>query len=140
LAFGTWHLANTEYEQLKDFRDLRVWVSAHELTLKIYSATANFPKEELYGLTSQIRRCSASIAANIAEGCGRRGNGEFHRFLQIAAGSASELDYHLLLANDLKFLKQDLYQELYKTLLELRRMLTALITKVEAERTRGYKS
>jgi len=122
---------------LKDFRDLRVWLKAHELTLKVYTETASFPKEELYGLTSQIRRCSASIAANIAEGCGRRGNGEFHRFLQIAAGSASELDYHLLLANDLKFLKQTQYQELYKALLELRRMLTALITKVEAERIRG---
>jgi len=97
---------------LKDFRDLRVWLKAHELTLKVYTETASFPKEELYGLTSQIRRCSASIAANIAEGCGRRGNGEFHRFLQIAAGSASELDYHLLLANDLKFLKQTQYQEL----------------------------
>ena len=122
---------------MKDFRDLRVWLKAHELTLKVYTETASFPKEELYGLTSQIRRCSASIAANIAEGCGRRGNGEFHRFLQIAAGSASELDYHLLLANDLKFLKQTQYQELYKALLELRRMLTALITKVEAERIRG---
>jgi len=122
---------------LKDFRDLRVWLKAHELTLKVYTETSSFPKEELYGLTSQIRRCSASIAANIAEGCGRRGNGEFHRFLQIAAGSASELDYHLLLANDLKFLKQTQYQELYKALLELRRMLTALITKVEAERIRG---
>jgi four helix bundle protein len=119
---------------LKNFRDLKVWEKAHQLTLSVYGATSNFPKEELYGLTSQIRRCSASIAANIAEGCGRRGNGEFHRFLQIAAGSASELDYHLLLANDLKFLKQPQYQELSKELLEVRRMLTGLIVKVEAER------
>jgi four helix bundle protein len=122
---------------LKDFRDLKVWEKAHQLTLDIYVATSNFPKEELYGLTSQIRRCSASIPANIAEGCGRRGNGEFHRFLQIASGSASELDYHLLLANDLKFLKQTHYQELVKELLEVRRMLTGLIVKVEAERTRA---
>ena len=122
---------------MKDFRDLKVWEKAHQLTLDIYVATSNFPKEELYGLTSQIRRCSASIPANIAEGCGRRGNGEFHRFLQIASGSASELDYHLLLANDLKFLKQTHYQELVKELLEVRRMLTGLIVKVEAERTRA---
>jgi four helix bundle protein len=119
---------------MKDFRDLKVWEKAHRLTLNVYVATSKFPKEELYGLTSQIRRCSASIAANIAEGCGRRGNGEFHRFLQIASGSASELDYHLLLANDLKFLQQLQYQELSKGLLEVRRMLTSLIVKVEAER------
>ena len=119
---------------MKDFRDLKVWEKAHRLTLNIYVATSSFPKEELYGLTSQIRRCSASIAANIAEGCGRRGNGEFHRFLQIASGSASELDYHLLLANDLRFLKQTQHDELSKQLLEVRRMLTALIVKVETER------
>jgi len=88
----------------------------------------------MYGLTSQIRRCSASVAANIAEGCGRRGNGEFHRFLQIASGSASELDYHLLLARDLEFLTNGNYQELAKCLAEVRRMLTALILKVDSER------
>jgi len=89
---------------LKDFRDLQVWAKAHVLTLDIYRATVGFPKEETYGLTSQMRRCSASIAANIAEGCGRRGNGEFHKFLQISTGSASELEYHLLLARDLGFM------------------------------------
>lgn len=86
---------------MKDFKDLKVWQKAHVLTLTLYRLTRIFPREELYGLTSQIRRCSASIAANIAEGCGRKGNAELHRFLQIAAGSASELDYHLLLARDL---------------------------------------
>jgi four helix bundle protein len=89
---------------VKDFRDLKVWERAHKLTLEVYRATRSFPREELYGLTGQARRCSASIAANIAEGCGRRGNGEFHRFLQIASGSASELDYHFLLARDLGIL------------------------------------
>ncbi len=86
---------------MKNFRDLQVWQKAHSLTLNSYKATAQFPREELYGLVSQIRFCSASIAANIAEGCGRRGNGEFHRFLQIATGSASELEYHFLLSRDL---------------------------------------
>lgn len=119
---------------MKDFRDLKVWEKAHQLTLSVYKATAGFPKEERYGLTSQIRRCTASIPANIAEGCGRRGNAEFHRFLQIAAGSGSELDYHLLLARDLQFLKPADYQKLFTSLSELRRMLTALIVKVSADR------
>ena len=119
---------------MKDFRDLKVWDRAHRMTLQVYRVTKGFPREELYGLTSQIRRCSASIAANIAEGCGRRGNGEFHRFLQIASGSASELDYQLLLARDLGFLEDGTYQEVYKGLAELRRMLTALILRVDTER------
>jgi len=83
---------------MKDFRELKVWEKAHQLTLEVYKATTIFPKDELYGLTSQIRRACASIPANIAEGCGRRGDAEFARFLGIAMGSASELDYHLLLA------------------------------------------
>jgi four helix bundle protein len=119
---------------MKDFRDLRVWEKAHQLTLDIYKASTAFPKQELYGLTSQIRRCSASIAANIAEGCGKRGNGEFHRFLQIASGSASELDYHLLLGRDLKYIADAEYNRLLIHLTELRRMLTSLILKVDTER------
>ena len=71
---------------MKDFRDLKVWEKAHALTLACYAATANFPKQEMFGLISQIRRAGSSVPANIAEGCGRRGNGEFHRFLQIAMG------------------------------------------------------
>jgi len=97
---------------MKDFRNLQVWERAHQLTLTVYKMTANFPAEERFGLTSQIRRCSASIGANIAEGCGKRGNGEFQRFLQIASGSASELDYHLLLARDLGFLRDEEYRKL----------------------------
>jgi four helix bundle protein len=119
---------------MKDFRDLKVWEKAHQLTLDIYRTSASFPRQETYGLTSQIRRSSASVAANIAEGCGRRGNGEFHRFLQIAAGSASELDYHLLLGKDLQYLAMVEYKELSQKLSELRRMLTSLILKVDTER------
>ena len=81
-----------------------------------------------------MRRCSASIGANIAEGCGKRGNGEFQRFLQIASGSASELDYHLLLARDLGFLGDDEYKNLLQDLMQMRRMLTALLQKVDADR------
>ena len=104
------------------------------MTLDVYKATSNFPREEVYGLTSQMRRCSASIAANLAEGCGKRGNNEFQRFLQIASGSASELDYHLLLSRDLEFLDSIDYGALAKELGELRRMLTCLILKVDLER------
>ena len=118
---------------MKDFRDLKVWDRAHQLTLQVYRVTKGFSREQLYGLTSHARRCSASIAANIAEGCGRRGNGEFHRFLQIGSGSASELDSQLLLARDLGFLKDGAYQEIYDGLAELRRMLTALILRVDTE-------
>jgi len=87
-----------------------VWEKSHLLTLEIYRATENFPREELYGLTGQIRRASASIPANIAEGFGKDGDADFARFLQIARGSASELEYHLLLVKDLGFLEQNNYE------------------------------
>lgn len=83
---------------MKDYRRLKVWKKAHHLTLDIYRVTGKFPREEMYALTSQMRRCSASMGANIAEGCGKQGNNELHRFLHIASGSASEFDYQLLLA------------------------------------------
>jgi four helix bundle protein len=119
---------------MKDFRRLEVWERAHALTLSIYKVTLDFPTDERFGLTSQMRRCSASIGANVAEGCGKRGNGEFQRFLQIAAGSASEVEYHLLLAHDLGYMGEKTHQELMQQLTPLRRMLTALIQKVDAER------
>lgn len=119
---------------MKDFRALQVWEKAHRLTLDVYTVTRSFPREELYGLTSQMRRCSASIGANIAEGCGKRGNNEFQRFLQIASGSASELDYHILLARDLALLPSADYARLEKDLSTLRKMLTSLLQKVDHER------
>ena len=118
---------------MKDFRDLVVWEKAHRLTLQVYRSTAQFPHADLYGLTSQIRRSSASIGANIAEGCGKRGNNEFFRYLQIASGSASELR-HLLLARDLEFLTDAEYRQIQRNLVDLRRMLTSLIRKVDSER------
>ena len=119
---------------MKNFRDLMVWQKAHVLTLASYRATAEFPKQEIYGLTSQIRRCSASIAANIAEGCGKRSNAEFQRFLQVATGSASELEYHFLLAKDLGFLSAEEHDKLDHSTIEIKRMLAGLIKKVEADR------
>ncbi len=86
---------------MQDFRKLSVWEKSHQLTLAIYRATEQFPQSELYGLRSQLRRASASIAANIAEGCGRGSSCDFGRFLDIAAGSGSEVEDHLILAGDL---------------------------------------
>ena len=97
---------------MQSFRNLKVWDKAHLLTLNVYKSSKAFPREEQYGLTSQMRRSSASIGANIAEGACRKGDGEFGRFLQIAMGSASELEYHLLLARDLKLLQTADYQRL----------------------------
>ena len=122
---------------MKDFRELDVWHKAHQLTLRSYEMTRTFPRDELFGLTSQIRRCSASIGANIAEGCGRRGNGEFHRFLQTAAGSASELEYHFLLAHDLQYLDRQQYQDICADVIRVKKMLVSLARKVDSERHRG---
>jgi four helix bundle protein len=118
---------------MKDFRDLKVWHKAHQLTLEVYAATGSFPKEERYGLTSQIRRASASIPANIAEGCGRSSDAELARFLQIAMGSASELEYHLLLAHDLKLLPSNDYRRLESQTLEVKRMLAPLINRLRGK-------
>ena len=119
---------------MKDFHELKVWQKAHQLTLAVYQVTTGFPPEEQFGLTSQLRRCSASIPANLAEGCGRSGDAEFARFCSIAMGSASELEYHLLLAKDLNLIKPKDHAELSQRATELKRMLTALNQKLRADR------
>jgi four helix bundle protein len=96
--------------------------------------TKLFPSDELYGLISQIRRVAVSIPSNIAEGCGREGDAELSRFCQIVMGSASEVEYQLEPARDLNFLPQANYQELNEQLLDLKRMLNALIKKLSANR------
>jgi four helix bundle protein len=116
---------------VQDFKKLKVWEKSHLLTLSVYRATATFPKDELYGLTSQIRRSCSSIPANIAEGCGRGGKAEFARFLQVAMGSASEREYHLLLAHDLGLLEDSKYKPLSGQAIELKRMLASLLRKVK---------
>ena len=97
---------------MKDFRNLNVWQKAHLFVLDIYEVTTKFPKEEKYGLTSQIRRAGVSIPANIAEGCGRRSDAQLSHFLQIAMGSASEIEYHLMLTRDLNLLNNSDYTRL----------------------------
>jgi four helix bundle protein len=118
---------------MRDFRQIRVWEKAHQFTLEIYKVTARFPKEELYGLTSQLRRASASIAANIAEGFGRGGNVELARFLQMAIGSAYEVEYHILLAKDLGLVNKESNESLEVRIIEIKRMLAALLLKVRAD-------
>ncbi len=119
---------------MKNFKELKVWEKAHQLALTAYKATNLFPKEELFGLTSQIRRAAASVPANIAEGRGRGGDAELARFLRIALGSASELEYHFILARDLGFLNEAQYRNLDGSTTEVKRMLTVLIQKLTAER------
>jgi four helix bundle protein len=119
---------------MRDFRELKVWEKGHRLTLAVYKSTAKFPRDELYGLTSQIRRSSSSIPANIAEGCGRDGDTELARFLGIAMGSTSELEYHLLLAHDLNLLETTEYKELTGEVTEVKRTLTSFIQKLKADR------
>ena len=116
---------------MKDFKELKVWHKAYDLALNIYEASRSFPREEMYGLTSQLRRAAVSIGANIAEGCGRRSDGELVRFLQIARGSSSEVEHHLLLARDLKFLQAATYQDIEKRLQEVQRMLTSLVSSIQ---------
>ncbi len=119
---------------MRDFRELKVWEKSHHLTLEVYRATRGFPGEELYGLTSQMRRCGSSIAANIAECCGRNGDGELGRFLQIAMGSASELEYHLLPAHDLGLPNEPDYAHLADATTEVKKMLASFIHKLRADR------
>ena len=118
---------------MKDFKKLEVWQKAFGLTLRIYETTSKFPKEELFGLTSQVRRASSSINANIAEGCGREGNADFARFLQMAMGSAVELENHLLLAHKLQILTDKDFQNLDNQLTSVKKMLISLIKKVRAD-------
>jgi four helix bundle protein len=120
--------------QMKDFRELKVWEKSHHLALGVYKMATKFPKDELYGLTSQIRCACVSIPANIAEGCGRSSDAELARFLQIAMGSASELEYHLLLGHDLGLLTATDYKQLAQETTEVKRMLTSFIQTLKADR------
>ncbi len=118
---------------MKDFRDLQVWHKAHELALDAYRASSGFSQHERYGLTSQFRRAAVSIGANLAEGCGRGSDADFARFAQIAMGSASEVEYLVLLARDLQELSEEDRDRLNARISEVKRMLSALIKTLKAE-------
>ena len=119
---------------MKDYRSLEVWERSNRLTLAIYATTRFFPKEELFGLTSQLRRACASIPANLAEGCGRDSDAELKRFVDIAHGSASETEYHLLLAAELKLIPAPEHAQLADEISQIKRMLGAFARKLKADR------
>jgi four helix bundle protein len=115
---------------MRNFQDLLVWQKSHELTLKVYKISVTFPKEELFGLTSQIRRAASSIATNIAEGSGRNSDAEMKRFLIISTGSCSEVEYQLILSKDLGYISEALYKELSCEVVTLRKMLHTFINRL----------
>lgn len=117
---------------MQSFHELRVWKAAHALALAVYKDTAPFPREEIYGLTAQMRRAASSVAANLAEGCARDGDAEFRRFCIIARGSASELGYHILLAKDLGYLPDERYSARAQETADVKRMLAGLVQKLTA--------
>lgn len=123
---------------MQDYKKLRVWEKSHWLALEIYRITANFPKEEQYGLTSQLRRSAISISTNIAEGCGRGGNYDLQRFLSIAIGSAMETECLILLARDLGFLSTEGYQNLAIQIESIRQMLIALYKKTKKPKSNTF--
>ncbi len=112
---------------MRNFPQLSIWQKSHLLTLKIYSVTKVFPKDEMFGIISQMRRSSSSIPTNIAEGSGRNSNPDFKRFLVIASGSSSELEYQLILSKDLKYLSDSAFKELQNELIEIRKMIYSFI-------------
>lgn len=119
---------------MKNFKDLVVWQKAHQMALEVYVHSRNFPQEERFGLTSQLRRAATSIALNIAEGCGRKTDKDFAHFLQIAFGSANEVEYALLLSKDLGYIEKNTYSSMNDALEEIKRMLAALIIKINNDK------
>ena len=117
---------------MRDFRELKVWEKAHRLALQVYKSTKDFSSDERFGLTVQLRRAAASVPMNIAEGCGSETEGELARFLSMAAGSASEVEYQLLLARDLNYIQDETYRELNQQVIEVKRMLNSFIQKLKA--------
>lgn len=120
---------------MRNFRQLDVWRKAHTLTIQIYKTTSTFPKNELYGLTSQLQRASASIGANLAEGCGRETSPDFRRLVQIASGSACEVEYHLLLAHDLGLIDAATHESLDENINEVKRMLVGLSRYLDSQKS-----
>ncbi|MEP6675382.1 MAG: four helix bundle protein [Ferruginibacter sp.] len=115
---------------MQNYKNLKVWNDAHLFTVQIYKATVQFPKSEMYGLVSQMRRASSSIPANIAEGCGKNGDNDFAKFLNIALGSANESEYFLILSKDLQYIDLEVFQQLLDRINKIKAMLISLISKV----------
>ena len=112
---------------MQDFRNLQIWEKSHKITLDIYKLTKVFPKEELYGLTSQLRRAALSIPTNIAEGCARGSDKDFARFIQIAMGSANETEYLILLSTELGYVPEHKSKDISEEIQSVKKMLSSLI-------------
>jgi four helix bundle protein len=115
---------------MQDFKNLSVWQRARRLTKAIYEMTSDYPGSEEFGLKSQMRRATVSICSNIAEGCGRRGDREFRRFLDVAMGSACELECETILSFDLAFITEALQEEILDTIIQIKRMLGGLLSRL----------
>lgn len=125
---------------MRDFKEFVVWRRSHQLAIDIYRATQEFPREEAFGQVSQIRRAAASIPTNIAEGCGRQSNAEFSNFLNIASGSASEVEYELLLAKELGYINDSQYSLMSKEIRAIRSMLSTLMTRLKERKNKSINS
>lgn len=115
---------------MKDYKELSFWGKSHELAKDVYKMTERFPKEETYGLVSQLRRAALSIPTNIAEGCGRESRKELKRYLVIASGSAAEVEYLLYFAKDIGYIDVENYAQLEQRILEIKRTLTSYKNKI----------
>lgn len=116
---------------MKTFRDLLIWQKAMALVTNCYTISADFPNNEQFGLTSQIRRCSISIPSNISEGFGRGSNKDYYRFLTISLGSLFEFQTQIEIAYNLKYISLDKFNKLYEDSRELERMLTSFMNKIK---------
>jgi four helix bundle protein len=119
---------------MKNYKNIKVWEKSHLLTIEVYEVTKKFPKSEIFGMISQIRRAAVSIPSNIAEGCGRNGENEFKHFLHIALGSANELEYQILLAYKLNYINKNDFTQIENLVIEVKKMLSAFIKKLKADR------
>ena len=115
---------------MRDFKELKVWQKAHRFVLDLYQHSGSFPSDERFGLIAHLRKSATSVPSNIAEGCGREGERELARFLSIAAGSASESEYQLLLARDLGYLPHEAHRQLDEQINEVKRMLNSFLQKL----------
>lgn len=117
---------------MQDYKKLKVWEKSHSLTLQIYQVTLTYPKYEMFGIVSQIRRAATSISANIAEGSSSSSNLNFKRFINIALGSSHEVEYYLILSRDLKYVDLEIFEKLYNIINEVKAMLISLSNKIIA--------
>ncbi len=125
---------------MQDFKKLQVWQKSHRLVLDVYAKTANFPSDELFGITSQVRRASVSIAANIAEGSSTGSDKEFARFLRVSAASATEVEYFAILVSDVGLLGKPAAHQWSEDVSEIRRMIVGLLASFVSHKPKAQPS